>query len=176
MEATILDFQMPKGTRVPLKVYIRTIPGIAMIQSGELFCLDGQLYQGFNGTGVAIAYEDVLSDEEMGKIHDVDDTLHIIQSQRSSRTGGREVAREKERRERKLVKDQASLVGIQLAREELALEEQRLKTENARLENERLKKSADPLSLDEEVFACDKCDARFSDAQKLRGHKAGKHS
>jgi len=110
-------FHIPNLT---IQFYPSTQEGQAMVSTQEVFCLAGDLYQGYKGA-ICDVHERTLLEEEMLAIHDVDGTLHRVQSSRKSRLGSRDYRKKKEYAKLDAEKRQQRLADLELLEKERAL-------------------------------------------------------
>ena len=78
-----------------IQTWVKTPEGIEKIESQEMFCISGDIWQGWKGTCIRVS-ESQLQDGEMEKVEDVDDTMSRVWFARRQRLQGRVERKEAE--------------------------------------------------------------------------------
>ena len=143
--------------------YIKTLQGRQMIESQELFCLNGKLYQGYNQRAVE-TLEGLYTEDELERAHDVDGSKPQIMATRRRRLEGALLAKNRELANRR---------KAEISNERDALELAKLKREAAALEPELEPQTEPEVEPEPEVHACSSCGKGFSNARGLNAHKMG---
>jgi len=138
--------------------YLKTLQGKQMVESQELFVLNGTLYQGFNQMAVETNWNQ-CSPEEVANAHDVDGTKSRVVATRERALAGAAQAKDKEHGERKRLK---------IAQERDELELALLKQKMGMLTEKEPEPEPEP-----KIHACAACGKTFDAANKLNAHRMG---
>jgi len=141
--------------------YVKTLQGRQMIESQELFVLNGKLYQGYNQRAVE-SVESLCTEDEIQNAHDVDGSKQQIMDTRMRRLQGAKLAKDRELANRR---------KAEISNERDALELAKLKREAAALEPEDPESEPEPIVP--EIHACAACGKAFANARGLNAHKMG---
>jgi len=179
-----------------MQYWIKTQEAQEVIGSGRIFCIQGELLQGYKGGPMPVG-ENQITEEEMKAVKDIDDTMHRVWFKRKQRLESAFLRKQKEYDERAhIVRDEQEKTFQHMERREklkLApspLDAAVIRRQDARLERlaqlrgeeelkratmEADKKKTVPADKDPD-FACTACgDAcpidHKSPAKWLTGHK-----
>lgn len=179
------------ATRLSIQHYAKTQDGLELISRQVPFCVGGDLWQGYKGTAVPIR-ESQLTDAEMAKIVDVDESIERVRVIRRQRLESRFERKQEEYGERiaklrarrlditRTIKEQKE-AGFDASPGDLH-ELKRIDKRMERLMNlsEEDSIAAVKISLGEQIGECDVCGEKCPEgsdfASWLRGHKVGKHT
>lgn len=145
--------------------YLKTLQGRQMIESQELFCLNGKLYQGYNQRPIESDFR-LCTDAEIENAHDIDGSKQKVVDDRTQHYAATLNAKNRELSDRRRAK-------IAQERDELELRKlQREETSRLRALDPEPEPDPDP---EPEIHACTHpgCGKQFANARGLNAHKMG---